>query len=98
MKILIFFLSSIAAAQTVVIPSLPVPIPPRLIPAQSISIVVPKGCDGCKVSFIVPAQVVPAQTLSTPSIVAPVSIGAITLNFSCTGSDLTHLICKAVKQ
>lgn len=100
MKILIlFFLSTIAFSQTVVIPSLPVPVPARLIPAQSITVTVPKGCiNGCKVSFIVPAQTVPAQTLNTPSIVAPVSIGTVTLNFSCTGPDLQHLVCSAVKQ
>jgi hypothetical protein len=96
MKILFLFLSSIAVAQTVVIPSLPVTIPTQKIPAQTITIVTSRN--GGKATFTIPSQTLPALTISTVPVTAPIALGTITLNFSCSGPDLQHLACTAVKQ
>jgi hypothetical protein len=71
MKILLlFFLSSVAMAQTAAVPPLTVPIPARVIPAQTVSFT---AKNGGKETFTIPAQTLPAQTKSTAATTAPVA-------------------------
>lgn len=99
-KIFIPILISVsAAAQTAYVPSIRVPIPAKIIPAQTVTIVVPAG--GGKVTFTIPSQMLSAGTGVTPAVTAPVKLApadVINLLFSCSGPDLQHLTCKAVKQ
>jgi hypothetical protein len=100
-KYFLLFLSSFAIAQTgptAAIPAMTVPIPSRIVPSQTIHVVVPKGCSGCTISVVIPQQSLVSQVTKTPATTAPVALGMITLNFSCTGSDLQHLTCKAAQQ
>lgn len=85
-----------AAAQTVAIPSMLVTIPARAVPAQTFTIDVPKN--GGKMSITVPSQILPPQTSSTASRTASVSLGTITINFSCAGPDMQHLVCQGAQQ
>lgn len=106
--ILLFLVSAVAMAQAphANIPALSVTVPAQTLPAlktaaQQITIVTPRN--GGQVTFTVPAQTlavqtVPAQTVSTTATTAPVALGTITLNFSCSGPDLQHLSCTAAQQ
>lgn len=115
MKILGFliFLSSISIAQTAAVPALPITIPAKTIPAVTIpatTLTINTPRNGGPVTFTVPAQALPAQilpaiTVTTTPVAAPVSLGTITLKFSCTAPplpngqpDLTNLTCTAVQQ
>lgn len=80
-----------ACAQTAAVPA--ITIPARVIPAQTVTFI---AKNGGKESFTIPAQTLPAQT--TAPVTAPVTLGPLTLNFSCTGPDMQHLSCSAVKQ
>ena len=75
-----------------------VPIPSRVVPAQTITLTIPPCAGGCTVKLTIPQQSLVSQTTKTPSTTAPVKLGTITINFSCTGPDLQHLACTGVKQ
>jgi hypothetical protein len=88
-----------AAAQTVAIPSLPVTLPARTVPSQTITINVPKN--GGKMSVVIPSQILAAQTTSTAPVTAPVSMAGVTWSFKCTAPskadgtpDLQNVSCQ----
>src|SRR4051794_6834710 len=85
-----------ACAQTAAIPAAQVTIPARVIPSQTLTVNVPRN--GGKMSFVIPSQTLPAQTSSTAPATAPVTLGPATYTFTCSGPDLEHLTCTAVKQ
>lgn len=98
MKILVVIaaLCLSAGAQTVAIPGMLVTIPARAVPAQTFFIDVPKN--GGKMSITIPSMILPPQVTSTAPHTAPVSLGNITINFTCTGADMQHLACQAAQQ